>query len=67
MIGKHLKSLDSLEYIANQFSGMKYGDTTLFDLVTVINSIELNDIKAVHQSFVRPEALSRFFIYPEER
>lgn len=67
MVGKHLKSLDSLEYIANQFSGMKFGDTTLFDLVNVINSIELEDIKKVQKTFIRPEALSRFFIYPEER
>ena len=66
MMGKHLQSLDSLEYIANQFSGMKFGDTTLFDFAEVIDSIELKDLQAVHETFIRPEGLSRFFIYPKE-
>ncbi|MEG2708236.1 MAG: pitrilysin family protein [Vagococcus sp.] len=67
MMGKHLQSLDSLEYIANQFSGMKFGDTTLFDLAEVIDSIELKDLMAVHEAFIRPDGLSRFFIYPKKR
>ncbi|WP_326717036.1 EF-P 5-aminopentanol modification-associated protein YfmH [Vagococcus jeotgali] len=66
MIGKHLQSLDSLEYIANQFSSSKFGNTTLFDLSDVINSIELDYLKYVQETFIRPEALSRFFIYPDE-
>lgn len=65
MMGKHLKSLDSLEYIANQFSGAKFGDTTLFDLAEIIDSIELDDLLTVQEAFVRPEGLSRFFIYPK--
>lgn len=65
MMGKHLKSLDSLEYIANQFSGAKFGDTTLFDLAEIIDSIELEDLLAAQEAFVRPEGLSRFFIYPK--
>lgn len=65
MMGKHLKSLDSLEYIANQFSGTKFGTTTLFDLAEIIDSIELSDLLAVQEAFVRPEGLSRFFIYPK--
>ncbi|MFC6345804.1 EF-P 5-aminopentanol modification-associated protein YfmH [Vagococcus carniphilus] len=65
MMGKHLKSLDSLEYIANQFSGAKFGDTTLFDLAEIIDSIELDDLLAAQEAFVRPEGLSRFFIYPK--
>jgi predicted Zn-dependent peptidase len=67
MMGKHLQSLDSLEYIANQFSSMKFGDTTLFDLAEIIDSIELSDLLAVHDAFIRPEGLSRFFIYPKKR
>ncbi|MGO3732948.1 MAG: EF-P 5-aminopentanol modification-associated protein YfmH [Vagococcus sp.] len=67
MMGKHLQSLDSLEYIANQFSGMKFGHTTLFDLAKVIDSIELADILAVREAFIRPDALSRFYVYPKQR
>ncbi len=67
MMGQHLQSLDSLEYIANQFSSMKFGETTLFDFAEVIDSIELNDLLEVQENFVRPEGLSRFFIYPKQR
>ncbi|MGX7024931.1 EF-P 5-aminopentanol modification-associated protein YfmH [Vagococcus hydrophili] len=67
MMGKHLQSLDSLEYIANQFSSMKFGETTLFDFAEVIDSIELKDVLEAQENFVRPDGLSRFFIYPKER
>jgi hypothetical protein len=46
---------------------MKFGDTTLFDLAEIIDSIELSDLLAVHDAFIRPEGLSRFFIYPKKR
>ncbi|MGO2083487.1 EF-P 5-aminopentanol modification-associated protein YfmH [Vagococcus sp.] len=65
MIGKHLQSLDSLEYIANQYSAMKFDDVTLFDLTKIIESITLKDILNVRNTFVRPEGLSRFYIYPK--
>ncbi|MGX6994088.1 insulinase family protein, partial [Vagococcus penaei] len=67
MIGKHLQSLDSLEYIANQFSAMKFGETSLFDLTKVIESISLDDLHHAREQFIRPEALSRFYIYPKKR
>ncbi len=66
MLGKHLKSLDSLEFIAQQFSGFKFGTATLFDLSKVIDSITLDDVHRVRESFIRPEGLSKFFIYPKE-
>lgn len=67
MIGKHLQSLDSLEYIANQFSAMKFGETSLFDLTKVIESISFDDLHHAREQFIRPEALSRFYIYPKKR
>lgn len=65
MIGKHLQSLDSLEYIAHQYSTMKFGDITLFDLAKIIESITLQDLLRARDQFIRPEALSRFYIYPK--
>ncbi|MGY3766707.1 EF-P 5-aminopentanol modification-associated protein YfmH [Vagococcus vulneris] len=67
MIGKHLQSLDSLEYIANQYSAMRFGDTNLFDLTKIIESIKLKDLLAIQKQFIRPEGLSRFYIYPKKR
>lgn len=65
MIGKHFQSLNSLEYIANQFSQSLFGDLTLFDMLSVIDQIQLSDIKAVAKVFVKKEGLSRFYISPE--
>lgn len=66
MLGKYFQSLNSLEFIANQFTQSLLGDTTLFDLPEVIQSITLADVKAAGLSFVDPKAFSRFYMYPTE-
>lgn len=66
MLGKYFQSLNSLEFIANQFTQSLFGDTTLFDLPEVIQSITLADVKAAGLSFVDPKAFSRFYMYPTE-
>ncbi|WP_314064014.1 EF-P 5-aminopentanol modification-associated protein YfmH [uncultured Vagococcus sp.] len=66
MLGKYLQSLNSLEYIANQFSQMQFGDATLFDMAEVIESIELSDIRGVIDHFIKEEAMSNFYMYPTE-
>lgn len=66
MIGKYFQSLNSLEYIANQFSQSLYGDVTLFDMIQVIESIQLADIYSLGESFIKKEALSRFYMYPKK-
>lgn len=65
MIGKYFQSLNSLEYIANQFSQSLFGEATLFDKIEVIESIQLADVQAVAEAFIRPEGLSRFYMYPK--
>lgn len=67
MIGKHFQSLNSLEYIANQFSQSLFGDVTLFDMLSVIDDIQLSDIKTAAKAFVRKDGLSRFYIDPESK
>lgn len=66
MIGKYFQSLNSLEYIANQFSQSLFGDVTLFDMLSVIDQIQLSDIKKAAADFIRKDGLSRFYIYPQE-
>ncbi|MGM0126267.1 M16 family peptidase [Enterococcus sp. AZ194] len=65
MLGKYFQSLNSLEYIANQFTQSLFGDTTLFDMPEVIQSIELSDVVNVANSFIQPENFSRFYMYPK--
>ncbi|MGC6769121.1 EF-P 5-aminopentanol modification-associated protein YfmH [Enterococcus sp. LJL51] len=65
MIGKYFQSLNSLEYIANQFSQSLFGKTTLFDMLSVIEAICLDDIKKIGKQFIRKDGLSRFYMYPK--
>lgn len=67
MLGKYLQSLNSLEYIANQFSQLQFGEATLFDMAEVIDSITLEDVREVSQCFIQVEGLSNFFMYPQEK
>ncbi|OJG27743.1 M16 family peptidase [Enterococcus caccae] len=66
MIGKYFQSLNSLEYIANQFSQSLYGETTLFDTPEVIESVQLSDVKNLAQVFINKAGLSRFYMYPKK-
>ncbi|MEI5990270.1 M16 family peptidase [Enterococcus termitis] len=66
MIGKYFQSLNSLEYIANQFSQSLFGETTLFDTPEVIESIQLADVKELAQRFINKDGLSRFYMHPKK-
>ena len=52
MLGKYFQSLNSLEFIANQFTQSLFGETTLFDLPDVIRSITLNDVRSAAKVFI---------------
>lgn len=66
MIGKYFQSLNSLEYIANQFSQSLYGEATLFDTPEVIESIQLSDVQTFAQTFIKEDGVSRFYMYPKK-
>ncbi|WP_035053884.1 EF-P 5-aminopentanol modification-associated protein YfmH [Carnobacterium pleistocenium] len=66
MIGQELQSLNSLEYIANQFSQPSYGEATLFDIVPIIERITLIDIKKAAEKFMVEEHMTTFHILPKE-
>ncbi|KAF1302602.1 MULTISPECIES: EF-P 5-aminopentanol modification-associated protein YfmH [Enterococcus] len=65
MLGKYFQSLNSLEYIANQFTQNLFGETTLFDVPEIIQSITLADVFAAGDQLIKKEALSHFTIQPE--
>lgn len=64
MMGSYLQSLNSLEYIANQFSKDQFGEATLFDMIEVIDSISLEDIHHVIDHFVLEENMVEFYVTP---
>lgn len=67
MIGQILQSLNSLEFIAHQYSQQSYGEATLFDLVPVIENIVLSDLKRLAEEFMLEEHMSVFTILPAEK
>lgn len=67
MIGQILQSLNSLEFIAHQYSQQSYGEATLFDLVPVIENIVLSDLKRLAEEFMQEEHMSIFTILPAEK
>ncbi|EMF0080796.1 insulinase family protein [Enterococcus hirae] len=64
MLGQYFQTLNSLEYIANQFTQSLFGDQTLFDLSEIIESIQLADVLKVGRSFIKEEAFSEFYMQP---
>lgn len=65
MLGKYFQSLNSLEYIANQFTQNLFDGMTLFDMPEVIQEITLADIFDVAERFIKPGVYSRFYIFPD--
>ena len=50
MLGQYFQSLNSIEYIANQFTQSLFGDRTLFDLPEIIDSIQMKDVLAAGEA-----------------
>ncbi|HFD0537100.1 insulinase family protein [Enterococcus faecium] len=65
MLGQYFQSLNSIEYIANQFTQGLFGDRTLFDLPEIIDSIQMKDVLAAGEAFISEEAFSEFYMRPK--
>lgn len=65
MIGQHLQSLNSLEYIANQYSQQLFGEAALFDMVPIIENIRLEELRDLAAEFMVEEHMSTFTIWPK--
>ena len=66
MLGKYFQSLNSLEYIANQFTQSLFGDLTVFDVPEVIASVTLADVLAAGKVLINQDAFVTYYLYPEE-
>lgn len=67
MLGKYFQSLNSLEYIANQFTQGLFDDVTVFDMPEVIQAITLEDVLSAGENFLTNGAISRFYMYPQQQ
>lgn len=64
-IGSFLKALNSPEYIANQFTRYAFLDMSLFDVVTVLEQITLEDVKRVIKEEISEDRLTVCKVVPK--
>lgn len=63
-IGFFLRALNSIEFIANQFTRYKFNEMNLFDAVPVIEKITLDDVKKAFQTIQGESQQTVFKILP---
>ncbi|MDR0199291.1 MAG: insulinase family protein [Streptococcaceae bacterium] len=67
MLGRHLASLNSLEFIANEFAAMPLGaKETLFDLPDILQSLSATDIQQISENFLKTAQESIYTITPKD-
>ena len=67
MLGAHYRSLNSLEFIANEFAAMPTdAEQTIFDLPEILEKLTITDITNFADGFIREMQMSEFIIRPNE-
>ncbi|QOR68621.1 insulinase family protein [Cytobacillus suaedae] len=66
-IGGFLRSLNSPEYIANQFTRYAFNDMNLFDVVPVMEQITVDDMKETVSSFINEECFTVCQVVPKQK
>ncbi len=66
IIGGFIQALNSLEYIANQFTKYHYLNTSLFSILDIANEITIDDINAAKKYFSNPAAYSSITALPKK-
>src|SRR5690554_1712742 len=65
-IGYFLRSLNSPEYIANQFTRYRFNDMDLFHVIPILESLTKEDIdKVMKDHFVMDTQMSKCFVVPK--
>jgi predicted Zn-dependent peptidase len=65
-IGAFLRSVNSPEYIANQFTRYAFNDMNLFDVVPTLEKIQLEDVKMVAKEFISEERFTVCQVVPKK-
>ena len=65
MLGEYYSSLNSLEYMANQFSSERYGDYNFFDLPEIIASLNLETISQAADQFIGQMKIVEYTVLPK--
>jgi predicted Zn-dependent peptidase len=67
ILGGFITALNSLEYIANQFTKFHFQHTSLFDLLDIAKTITLEDVKEAALQIQDPTLYSSFTIFPKKK
>ncbi|MFD2443587.1 EF-P 5-aminopentanol modification-associated protein YfmH [Bacillus sp. CGMCC 1.16607] len=65
-IGAFLRSINSPEYIANQFTRYTFNDMKLFDVVPTLEKITLEDVRSVASDFISKERFTVCQVIPKK-
>ncbi|ESU32977.1 zinc protease [Bacillus sp. 17376] len=66
-IGAFLRAVNSPEYIANQFTRYAFNDMNLFDVVPVLESLTLDDIKKGADKLIAEERFTVCQVVPKDK
>jgi len=64
-IGTFLRAVNSPEYIANQFTRYSFNDMNLFDVVSTIEQITVEDIQAAAERFIDEDRMTVCQVVPK--
>jgi len=65
MLGDYYKSLNSLEFIANQFSSNLFEGMTFFDFPMILSSLTLRKIEQHADRFIKEMVSTEFIMNPK--
>lgn len=66
-IGQFMRSLNSPEFIANQFTRYTFNEMNLFDVIPVLEKMTLTDLKSAFETFSDESGHTVFTVVPAEQ
>lgn len=66
-IGQFMRSLNSIEFIANQFTRYSFNDMNLFDVVPTLEKMGLEDLKNAFSTFNDESGFTVYTVLPAEK
>lgn len=65
-MGRFLSALNSVEFIANQFTQYAFNDIDLFSILEILEEITIDDLHEMAKTYFIPERVSTFKLLPKK-
>lgn len=66
VVGHFIRALNSLEYIANQFTKYHFQGASLFDVLRIADTISFSDIKQLIPLLSNPDLMTSYVMHPKK-